>query len=1154
MDNITEEGYRDIGEQPYVPETPNDTSNEDWRRSDLFNLYNPFFGTTYNTGLNQTDSWSQEWEPDKTEWVNSLDVEDKMAVSRANSEEYAKQIMNRRLLYKESQQRVAADESIWPTVGGFVAGAVDPTIMLPVGVTAMATKTAYTLGAKATRLAAISAESAAVSMASISFANAAEKGHGLDGHNYGTLNLYAGLIGGGLPVIGSMLSGGYNTAKIAKSMTTDPKNFVALTGELTADALGGTQLKSLYSKIMPRVLQSDVTFTAASDNKYITLISNRIDSPPMAVVDRNTGKPVPIPTTGQDYKSKLNGLQRIHLSDMRGLQTESTIKDLDDFMLEVGKVNRKRAVEQEQATYQELEDHIAFTENEVLLRNKAERDTYVNEELAYYKNEEGKDIFLTSDELAVVERDRAAVDNYNQEKANYDAQIDALAQEELDYINSMLEQYKAEGKSPKELKAIKKDLLDTVKEANKDVLPLEPIVPTPEFKYAVNTKKRTKKDITKYDEDLKARSDEEISKAIDAKKDELYDAHQIEFQHRDPKVVEAASKMDNYYKAMLEEGKRLKIHELGKVNKNKHYMTRIFDFQKIREISMGDLVTKLERGLKSHAAYSKAAADDITKAATEMATQLKQLDYTKDWADFSFFVPKELGSTAFIKHKKLKLNDSAIEDILVTNAEDVMGQYSYAQIGHYSANNAFPELQGIPRKEQLDKFHEGFIKPLIETGADPKEVQALKNMFEDMLGSFRIAKNSNSAAWKGTRIANSINSLTYGAGFVLNTAAELGGLLLDGHVKNIMKTKLGTLKEVGTMFNGKTIEDPIVRDFVIMGQMENLFSTNNMMKMSDTDTVFNVGAVENTLNKGTNEFFKYTGLRGATVALEAIVGPKVIHDILEIGRKTTLPLAQQKYMARIGLSHEDAKIISRELDSVGKFNKAGKIYDLNLDKWSEELADKVTTAVGRGMRHTVIKGDTTYLPSWMINPNTGFGAFPRLIFQFLRYPMAATETLLARGLNESTSRWMAATGTSALMMSMVIYGREQASLAIGALDERDAKYDNFWEDEEAAMKLFTVAFAKVGTLGGSSIMVDKLSAATGVPAPGSEYVHPDVLSTLGGPTFSRFPQLRAILEPLLTEGRIDDKKQWNAMMGLIPGATAPIISEWLRSEIKENTY
>jgi len=1022
--------------------TTNTVENEEGVTStDIFNVSNPYFGVKYHTGLDNFNPSEKSWNPNETQWVKDLSFDDKYAVLRANSEEYAKEILDRRRLYDESFNKIVEEDSIWTDAKMLGASVVDPFMVVPIGVTSAATKTAYTLATKATRLAALSAESAVVGMASVTAAVGAEKGSGMDGQDYGTMNLYAALLSGGLPWAGSILSGGYSTAKVAKGMTTDPKNFIALTGELTAEKIGGTQLRTMYTRFMPDVLQSDVTFTASSNNELVTLVSNRIDSPPMAVVDRNTGEPVAIGTTGQDFKQKFFGRQRMALGDIRGLYAESTIDDLDTFYVEVGKTVRDRANRQENSVYEELNDAIAFTKQEA---RKAKRE---------------------------------------------------------------------------ELRAFK--------ETNP-----------------------TKKELKKYKKELDTRINEEIQQTIDTRKEELYSVHQYDFEHSDPKVNEAAKRIDTYYKEVLEQGKGLKVHELSNITTNRHYMTRIFDFQKIREIDDNILINRITKALKSHVANKGETEKAIATAAKDIGSKLKKLDYDREYADYSFMVPKELGASAFFKARKYKLDERELEDLLVTNIEDVVGQYSYSQAGGFAANHAFPELQGVPRAEQIDTFNKLYTEELRKSGASPKELDGLENMFKDMLGTFRIASDSNSAVWKGTRIMNSINSLTYGGGFVLNTASELGGLLLDGSVHNVMKVRLGSLKEIKKMFTNKTIEDPLVRDFILMGQFENLFENHNMMKMSDTDTVFNVGKVEHNLNKGVSEFFKYTGLRGATVALEAMVGPKVIHDILSFSTKKELTLAQKKYMARIGLNKKDMTTVSRALNKHGEFNKSGKIYDMHLDKFNEKELDLITTAVSRGMRHTVIKGDTTYLPSFMIKPN----AFNRLVFQFLRYPMAASETLLGRGMDESAARWTAATMTSTFMMGMVMWGREQAAIQAGLVEPRDAKFDGFIEDSDKAMKLFTVGLAKAGTLGGASIFADKLSAISGVPTPGSEYVTKDVLGTLGGATFSRLPQLRNILEPVLLRGEINNRGQWNALKGLMPGATVPLVNEYLQSQIKENTY
>ena len=213
-----------------------------------------------------------------------------------------------------------------------------------------------------------------------------------------------------------------------------------------------------------------------------------------------------------------------------------------------------------------------------------------------------------------------------------------------------------------------------------------------------------------------------------------------------------------------------------------------------------------------------------------------------------------------------------------------------------------------------------------------------------------------------------------------------------------------------------------------------------------------------------------------------------------------------------------------------------------------DTLDKLTTAITRGTRHTIIRGDTTYLPSWVIEPTP----MKRVLFQFLRYPLAAQETLLARGLDEDMARWVGATITSTFLMASVYYLREQAAIQAGITDPADAKFDEFTTDSEQASKLFFAAFSQAGTLGNVTVLLEKLSAVTGVPTPGNEYADRDVLSAVMGPTFSRIPQLRDILEPFLLEGRLDTKQQMFALKALVFGATLPIVQEYFNAYINEN--
>ena len=561
-----------------------------------------------------------------------------MAVLHANSEAYGHEIMARRDLYKYSEEKVAQDSTA-ENLGYGIISSIGPDWAIPVGFAAKSVKVGYGLVTKAKKLSLLVGENAVVGMASASGTLAMQKAGGVaDEVTYGNTNLYAGLFSGGLVMVGKTLGGGYSSIKTASALTTDPKNFLALSGELTADALGGTQARTWYNRIMPDFLKSDVMITAEADNPFITLVSGRIDSPSVAVVSRETGKPVPLGTTGQDYKLKFNGRQNMFRSKLKKNQVESTFSNEADFNTEVGKTVRARANKQEQLIYDELNDHIEFTKSEAKLAAKQDRE---------------------------------------------------------DFMKTW--------------------------EVDPETLP-EGV----EAKY----QKRTKPEIEAYDAAAKEKLDEDILKAVEAKKKELYEANQLEFEHVDPKVVEAAKDADLYYQGILEEGHRLGVKELEHIQPGRHYMTRIFDFQKIREMDQVDLEAKILVALEGHTANKGATREALTKESRDIASKLKDLDYSKEFADYSFLVPKEIGGNAYLNSRKFKFNEEAIQDILVTNIEDVIGQYSYSQQGHFAAMHSFPELKGIPKGEQADVFRDVYIDPIRKSGKitnkESKQLKALE--------------------------------------------------------------------------------------------------------------------------------------------------------------------------------------------------------------------------------------------------------------------------------------------------------------------------------------------------------------------------------------------------------------------------------------------
>ena len=134
MNNPYKSNMGDINTQPivlakdeYVPYIPPEEREEEpqqeptWTMTDVFNVYNPYFGVRYNTGLNSLNPSEKTWEPEKSQWVKELSGEDRIAISTANSESYAREVIARRDLYKESQERLNnANDWYIPLLGFFI--------------------------------------------------------------------------------------------------------------------------------------------------------------------------------------------------------------------------------------------------------------------------------------------------------------------------------------------------------------------------------------------------------------------------------------------------------------------------------------------------------------------------------------------------------------------------------------------------------------------------------------------------------------------------------------------------------------------------------------------------------------------------------------------------------------------------------------------------------------------------------------------------------------------------------------------------------------------------------------------------------------------------------------------------------------------------
>jgi hypothetical protein len=205
-----------------------------------------------------------------------------------------------------------------------------------------------------------------------------------------------------------------------------------------------------------------------------------------------------------------------------------------------------------------------------------------------------------------------------------------------------------------------------------------------------------------------------------------------------------------------------------------------------------------------------------------------------------------------------------------------------------------------------------------------------------------------------------------------------------------------------------------------------------------------------------------------------------------------------------------------------KFDDNGNIVDFNLAAWDKDVSDKFQRVVMRISRDTVMRPDAVRVPTWM---NDGaLNPVVKLTRQFMTFAFLAHERLLLNGLQERQA--MALVGS---VISMgILYGfalsAEKMGLALGIIDEEDAKYNS----EEGLLKL-------AGNVAGMNSFSGHVGTIAETINAMNSYQGGDRLLTrvVGGPTGGRIMQgIRGIED--MVNGKYGTYNQINTLKMSIP--------------------
>ena len=638
----------------------------------------------------------------------------------------------------------------------------------------------------------------------------------------------------------------------------------------------------------------------------------------------------------------------------------------------------------------------------------------------------------------------------------------------------------------------------------------------------------------------------------------IYDALSYQLKHKtkpdvfhpNKGVDTAVSANFKYYNDMLEEGKSLGVFGVQNAESGKLYNPQMWDFDVIQEMDITELQTLLYKGMVAYEnslPIDKRIDDNLLAiAAQETASKLKTLGFDRDTMDASLITPKEVPLGTHTKSRTIDVDQGVVRQLLTNNVFDTTGRYHYKQSGQYALNYAYPEIAGKNTKEALDTLQDIFAVAKDVGEIRDGDLKDMSDLLKELLGTYRIPANSNHPSWRTVNTLKSLNSIIHGAGFVLNTAGELGVTVLSKGFGGLFKTKFSAIKDVqAALFREDgSLNTELAQNIQNLGLLMDINHVNAVSRHADIGDTFSVGKMEGVLNNINSGMYKWTGMRGATAALEIINGIGVVDKLVQLGKKSSWSDDELMMLSRLGVSTDIVKKITKEAqkDSTG-------LYNFNLDSIDPDVADALQTAVIREVEMSVPKPSSMFAPTIISEGNSPMAPLRKLATQFLSYPLTANQTIFMRGLSEDKKGMLIGSTISMMAMMSVMYLREQVAIATGSKEKADAKYDI--NTEKGLENLTLEAFGKNGLGGMIPTGLDYIAAIAGQEGiTGSRgYVADSPFEVFGGPTIGKAESTFNLLQNILN-GEFGGTDDMYAIKALTPFSGLPLWSEYLSHEIK----
>lgn len=577
-------------------------------------------------------------------------------------------------------------------------------------------------------------------------------------------------------------------------------------------------------------------------------------------------------------------------------------------------------------------------------------------------------------------------------------------------------------------------------------------------------------------------------------------------------------------------------HGAFKGKSGKTYLNRVFNKDAIEIMGTDVAVAKLHQALKANPITRRQINNMIAEGRTAQEIDNDLLEYSKDvifkiqkssvYEEMDFNRVNADGVPSPLKNRILQIDEEIADDLLVNDIGQLTEYYNYKTSGKL----ALKKHLGIENYDDIKSYQDKIQAKGRELGMSAKDIAKDLDMFTMMIdsvnGTREIAKRPNTWGQKSARMFTKFNYVTLGGTFGLNTVGELGAVISANGIKAV-KYLVPAIKETINMYRSKPTKE-LTNELLALGIGEQIYRSNRVMRYDSIDTFNTTGKFETLLDKGGNLMSNASGLNFATTTLELMAGASTIEDLMRMAAKPSLTRAEQKRLARLGLSVDDIRGIQQH--SRAEYEN-GYLMAYNFNDWTDQaLVDKIKDAISEVVKNSVLQADPTTIPAWAINPDN---PMLKIATQFMRFPLVAHERLFIKGIDEMSTRQAVGFMSSLGLMTSIYALREEAMIQAGIIDEADRKYD--WNTDEGIKNLAIAGINKTGHLGVTATAFDYMNKAFN---PDADTYGTDTTTTVLG-TFGRLNQATDVIKDI-ADGNFSDRTQ-RTINYMMPYYTLPYI-------------